>query len=80
MNQLQHESPFVECGYLQIIQLLENPKLDHGKMGDLYGSSIFRHLHRYLSIYRWIFQEINHPAIKGYPHDYGNLRMDEWNL
>ena len=27
------------------------------------------------SIYRWIFQEINNPAI-GVPHDYGNLRMD----
>jgi hypothetical protein len=22
-----------------------------------------------------IFHEINHPAIKGYPHDYGNLQM-----
>jgi len=20
----------------------------------------------------WIFHEIHHPAIKGYPHDYGN--------
>ena len=33
------------------------------------------------SIYRWIFPEINHPAIKGYPHDYGidgSLHM-VWN-
>ena len=33
------------------------------------------------SIYRWIFPEINHPSIKGYPHDYGidgSLHM-VWN-
>ena len=24
--------------------------------------------HPFIEFYRWIFHEINHPAIKGYPH------------
>jgi len=25
--------------------------------------------------FRWNFHKINHPAIKGYPHDFGNPHM-----
>ena len=33
--------------------------------------------HRFASIYRWIFHEINHPAIGGYPH---GLETSNWDL
>ena len=26
---------------------------------------------------RWIFHGKNHPVIKGYPHDFGNLQISE---
>ena len=47
----------------------------HGWQMGGFPCSIDRGTPKSIAFSIGVFHEINHPAIKGYPHDYGNLHM-----